>query len=359
MDKPTDETVIPTNVDQAPLAEPPATPELSPRVKATQEIVAATQAQHEQDNAAFRANVQEVNEDGEPIAPPAVVEEQPPTDPPAETVAAPTATASEAPAPFDPNLEYDVVVDGHTIKVPGTKIIEMGKRTLQKEAAADLRLQLAERILREAEARAAQAPATGEAPRGPQAPAASAPKAPEAPKGPTPLELAEAIQFGTKEQAAQAIEQLSRQQGAPVTPEQVLSFVQGNLGKMVSGEIEFREAASFVQSEYKDIMSHPYLKQLFFMEENKRRDAGDRSSYKDLYAAIGNDLRKAFNLQPAPAAPAPTTTMAERREQKVATTPPVPRTTAARLEAPAAPKAPTVNQVIDSMRKARHQRPLM
>jgi len=143
-------------------------------------------------------------------------------------------------------------------------------------------------------------------------------------------------------------------------PEEVLGFVKQNLGSMISGEIEFRDAAKYVQTEYADVMSNSYLKDLFFLEENKRRQSGDNRSYRELYKAIGDDLRQAFKLpvlatnQPAPAP----TTLAARRDDKLRTTPPTPRTTASRLDAPAASKPPSQVDVLNQMRAARRQTPI-
>ena len=324
----------------------------SEREKALAEIVAATEGQHDADNARFAATVQVVDEDGNPVAAePAPTEPSPPDEVPAEAspplesaAAAPTTPAGEA--TFDQTKEYEVIVDGHKMMVKGDKIIEMGKRTIQKEAAADLRLRLASKILEEAQAKAATM-TQGVT----QQPPAAQPKD----EGLNEAELAEAIQFGTKEQAAAAIKKLSAKQGQQVTPEQVMNFVRQNIRGEVAKELEFNEAAKFVGSEYGDLMANDYLKRMFFAEEDRLRRGGDQRSYKELYGAIGDDLRKAFKLVKPSASETPATTMAQRKEEKARTTPPVPRTAAARLDAPATAKPLSQLEILNDIRKARHQ----
>lgn len=254
----------------------------------------------------------------------------------APTVEAAVAAPETPSAPaIDPNADYDVTVDGKPIKVKGSKIIEAGFRTFQKESAADYRLQLATNMLEEAKRTVAQVPK------------------PE-PKAPTPevndLQLAELIQFGTKEQAAEAVKMLRQQNPATVTTEGLQSFMVQNLPQMVNAQLMFQKAADFAKAEYGDLLADPYLKDMFLMKEEQARKTGDVRPPADLYKAIGDDLRKHFNRPKSPTQ----TTMKDRQEAK-AKAPTVPRLASARLAGGEPQRPKTREEIIEGMRKARGQ----
>ena len=286
----------------------------------------------------------------EPTAPAEVLAEVPSPEglPPAEE------PAPAAPQAIDPLQDYDVVVDGQKMKVKGKAIIDAGYRTFQKETAADFRLQMASELLKEAETKA-----RGAAPSTPE---------PEAkPKGKTDAELANALQFGTPEQAAEALTEM-RGKGA-VSPEQVQQFAAQQARIAAQDELQFQGAMTFVQAEYADLLSNDYIKRLFFVEENRRRapkekgGEADRRPYKELYKSIGDDLRVAFKMPKqaasSPSQPTPPGTVAARQARK-AEVPPVPRTAATRLnEAAAAAKVATPSEVIAAMAAKRGQNQLV
>lgn len=264
------------------------------------------------------------------------------------STAAPTQT-------FDPNAEYELEVEGQKVKVKGDKIFDAGKRTIQKEAAADYRLKMASELLLEAQRRAASLP-----PGGPTQTPAPAPVV-KAPTGLDENKLAEMIQYGTREQAAEAIKTLRESGKAVHTPEQILAFVAPRIGRVVSAQIEFQKAVDMVQKDYADILGDDYLRRLFFVEENRRRapreqgGEGDTRTHMDLYKSIGDDLRKRFKptSTPAPTTGAPAT-LAEKEKAK-AQAPVVPQTASARIERKGEAKAPTTSEIIAKMRSARHQ----
>jgi len=238
------------------------------------------------------------------------------------------------------------------MKVKGSQIIEHGKRALQKDAAADYRLQLATQTLEEAKRVAAQL------------------KPQETPAAPVAImdeaSLAQMIQFGTPEQAAAAIKSLREQRPDTVTKDGLQQFLTTNLPAVVDAQLSFREAANYAKKEYGDLLADPYLSQLWYMKEDQMRKAGDVRPYGELYTAIGDDLRKHFNrpkpttgLVPAPVAAAPTQqaapTLAQRQAAKSAA-PAAPRLAAARMEGGAeAVKPKTREEIIEQMRKARGQ----
>lgn len=318
-----------------------------------------------------------VDEDGQPIAPvPAgqgVVEDPAKTDEDLslEDAAAQANAAAEAeedqdpssdPAPspaaapaFDPNSEYELVVEGQKIKVKGAQILDRGRAAIQKETAADYKLQMASQLLEEAKRRVADLPP------GDPAPARTEP-------APTSEiaddKLAEMIQFGTKEQAAEAVK-LLRQRGKAVDPEQIMDFVSQQMGPRIQAEIEFRNASEMVKRDYADIMGNEYLRRLFYVEENRRRAARaqggeeDMRPHSELYRSIGDDLRKAFNMKaPAASTPSKEVRTLEQRKEAKQKTPVVPSPASARVEGKAPARPPTNAEIIDKMRAARHQRPL-
>jgi hypothetical protein len=148
-----------------------------------------------------------------------------------------------------------------------------------------------------------------------------------------------------------------------VSPQQIQQFAAQQARLAAQDELQFQEAIKHVESEYKDLMSNDYLKRMFFMEENRRRaprergGEADRRPYKELYTAIGEDLRKAFNMPKkaasSPSTPTPPGTAAARQERK-AEAPPVPRSAASRLsEAANKTQAKTPSEIIAGMAAAR------
>jgi hypothetical protein len=345
------------------------TPELNPRNRILKEIAARANADADRD-AAETAVV--TDEDGNEVAaapealaePPAEPQGEPETpaepEPAAAAPEAPSAPVAPAVAGIDPEAEYELVVEGVPMKFKGSQIVDAGKRTLQKETAADYKLQLATQALEEARRQAAQQPT----PQG-----AAAPAAPAAPtvEQLSDAQLAEMMQFGQPEQAAKAVAEIRRRPANAVTTEAMETYFRQQLPKIVDHELAFREATRFAQTEYGDLLADPYLGPLFHAEEDKRRAAGNNKPYADLYREIGDDLRKHFNKpKPTgatpPAAPptrqaAPAPTMQQRQAAKAAA-PAAPRLASARLEGGGQEQKPkTREQIIQQMQERRGQRP--
>jgi hypothetical protein len=347
-----------------------ADPTKNPRNQSLAEIAKSVAERHKAEAAETSPTIDDEGVISQPTARPGATASQPPTEetsaeeppveptaeepppaspeasPPAEAVTSSAAAAKPA-GSIDANAEYEVEIDGQKVKVPGQKIIDAGYRTFQKETAADYRLNMASQLLREAEQRLAAAQ-----------PAAQPPQAQPAAR--TDAELAQDLQFGTPEKAAAAVA-LLKARGGEVSPQQIQQFVMQQTRAAVQDETAFQEGMKYVQSEFKDIFANDYLKRLFFVEENRRRapkdrgGEGDTRPYRELYESIGADLRKNFNLTKpgTPPPDQPTTTAAERRTVK-ASTPPIPRTAASRLEAAdAKAKAKTPSEIIAAMAESR------
>lgn len=324
------------------------------RDKMIAEIAARANAERDEE-VAESASMPAVDEDNVPIAaaPEETSENEESSDdlPPSSSEEAPAEATQEAAAPpFDPMKEYEITVDGVKMKVPGQKILDAGYRTFQKETAADLRLSLATRLAKEADERLRSLE-----PKPQPSPDAAAKS--EAKPEPSESELAEAIQFGTKEQAAEAIRALRARSSEPLSPEKIGEFVRnqiGDLDRRMDDRLEFREAAKFVQEEYGDLLSDSYLSQIFFSEENRRRQAGSQLPYRDLYKEIGDELRSHFN-RPKPSTA--TSTDTRKAAKRNAATPPQPASVRlARVDGDAE-KPKTPSEIISSMAAARGQRP--
>lgn len=343
---------------------------ISPREEAMKEIVADRKEVIE---AELKETLPATDEDGNTVEPTleqagaaanaaaeaaAAAEEAPPAEEviPAASTEKPKSEATPASteaAPFDVNAEYEIEVDGQKIKVPGAKILDAGRRTFQKETAADFRLDLASRLLEEAKRKTEALPAQG-------APKADAAAAAEVEV--SDADLAKAIQYGTQEEATKALSALKKG-GKAVTPEQVMGFVSANIGPVIADQLDFRSAVDYAKTEYKDILDNDYLRRLFFVEENRRRapkergGEGDTRPYRDLYKSIGDDLRTSLKLTVPTKVPATLPTKEERQAAKEKA-PTVPTLASARIEAKGPAKPATHIELINKMRAARGQAPL-
>ena len=320
------------------------TPELNPRNQILKEIAERSNADANTDAA---ETTSQINDEGESVeAEP--TEEAEPVEAAAEETTEPVETIEPVPeSEFDPNKDYDLTVNGKPIRVKGSQIIERGRMALQKETAADQKLELASSLLQEVQAKLAAQPAQAVVQQQPQVSVSDE-------------QLAEIIQFGTKEQAALAIAELRRGGKETETAQQLMAR---QIPQVINDQLSFHEAAKFVQTEYGDLIADPYLKQLFFMKENSLRETGgvdgrgDKRPYKELYAEIGNDLRTHFNRPKAPNVSSIQTP--KTREEKVAAkaaAPAAPKLASARMEQAGEKKALSREEIIQKMQAARGQR---
>lgn len=163
-----------------------------------------------------------------------------------------------------------LIVDGKEVERPLSEVLDAGRRYLQKDMTADERIAEATRILNEAKKLNTGSPQPTERP--------SEPLQGED----DDAALARAIQLGSDEEARAAIAKL-RKSGR--TDDQSIT-------SMIDARIEFREAAAWVQSEYKDILADPVLGDVFMRKEQEARNGGDTRPHRDLYKEIGDGLRK-------------------------------------------------------------------
>ena len=254
--------------------------------------------------------------------------EEAPAETPAEVPAeTPAEAVAETPAPAEKTIK--IKVDGKEQEVPESKVIEFGIKTLQKETAADARLVEANRAREEANRLLEHVKKNPE-------PSEDAPKA----AAEDTRALAHAIQYGSEEEAAEALKKLKGNSG--LTPEQAAA--------MIDERMAFRTAADWYNRECKDIASDPYLHRLFLDGEKRKRDAGDNRPYIELYGEIVKEVRDwkdGIAKATKPADP-----LAEKRAQKAQSTP-QPTAASARKPAPQEQKEPTTSEVIAEMAAGR------
>ena len=253
---------------------------------------------------------------------------------PAADDATPPAPPADEATPSTPPAGAAPIEDLVTIKVDGVmqqvsrdKIYEAGLRAVQKESSADRRLEEATRLLREVEQRIAPPPVQNTPP----------------PQAWDEEIIAYALAHGTEEQKAEAVRQIRGGRQEMATPDQIASNVEAR----ILDKVDFQSSAEWFQTNYKDIVSDPYLLQLASLQEDHMRANGDTRSRKELYAEIGDGLRKLKG------GGVPVTTLEEKRTQKAGITN-LPAASA-RKTTPQAPAAKTPSQIIEEMRTKRGQ----
>lgn len=174
--------------------------------------------------------------------------------------------------------EVEITVDGEKQTVPLSKIMDAGKRALQKESAADKRLEEATRLLKEAKETKPPPEEPGDA---------------EAPM--TAQEIAEALQYGTAEDAAKAIEQLNNQgrsNNDAATPDKIKELVTQTVTETTNTkEIVSRFELPEDQGGYQDVIKDPYLREKAISIVNEKLASGEPNTW-DTYAKAGDEVRE-------------------------------------------------------------------
>jgi hypothetical protein len=255
-----------------------------------------------------------------------------------ESETPPAETAPETPAETEPK-KYKGKVDGREVEFEEKAVIEEGLKALQKNSAADKRLEEASRLYREAQ-ETMKAAAQGRAPQPPSNDGAAVNEDALA-------KAAKAIQYGTEAEARDALAGLMRHAesgGKALTIDDVQEF------------INHRDAKQWAEGEYKDILGDQKLRTLFVNEERRIRAAeakGEREpkSYRDLYEEIGTGLRDWKKAFTPPASQGTGREDVKARKTTVVSVP----AAAARQPAPTETTPPSSSDIVSSMRKARGQ----
>jgi hypothetical protein len=219
-----------------------------------------------------------------------------------------------------------IKVDGEEREVPKDKVYDAGIRAMQKESAADKRLEEATRLLKEAETRYAQVQDKPENP----------------PQQWDDATVAYVLEHGNDEQKAYAVSLLRGRDTA--TPDDIVRQAEAR----VMDKIDFRDASQWFLDEYKDIAADPYLFHLASTAEDSLLKNGDTRSRKEIYKAIGDDLRKWKGGMTE------TKSMEEKKEQKsnIVNL----NSASVKKSAPTENKPKTPSEIIEDMRKRRGQR---
>lgn len=231
---------------------------------------------------------------------------------------APGIEADFEPAPVDDPIEK-LKIDGEEREVPQSKVLEEGRRALQKELAADKRLEEAALLKKQYEELLARA------------------NQQFAPPPPTqPDDLTEAIQNAPFDpEAAKRIAQAI--QGRQDTTPDVM--------KLVREEIQNQHMLDRFKVEFKDIVEDERALTLAASMEAQKRQAGDKRPLYDIWAEVGNDIR---TWKAGLSGQTKQEAKAKLQDINVAS---------ARIEQKDTPRPPTMSEVIDRLAKARGQLP--
>lgn len=235
-----------------------------------------------------------------------------------------------------------LVIDGKEEKFEREKILEAGKRALQKESTADVRLEEATRLLKEAQKQAQ--PSTD----------VEQEKSPSQEDVTLAKSIQEKIQYGTEEEAQQAINQLlQRGKTEPaINADDVIGLVRN--------QIQFENDKAWFQDTppekggYSDLWQDPTLRQLVLAKESEYRDEkGDTRPNREVFTDIGNEVRAWRDSLVKDLTPKTGFEEKRQRKSKAGDTPKGAGGKQAPVNKESKPK--THEEKLDEMRKARHQ----
>lgn len=215
-------------------------------------------------------------------------------DAPAETSAEQPVVEAEAPKTWE-DEEDELKVDGQSVKRRRAEIYEAGKKALQKESAADKRLEEASRLLREAQIRAQASGQQADAQ--PQNQAVQQKAVDDAERAKRYSEIVNKIRYASDEDAVSATRELEgfiAEQAATRAQRATLEALSQQIPNAVRSQVEFQQTAQWFLQEFNDIAQDPYLGPMAAMMEAAARQKGDTRPHRALWTDIGNSLRQRF-----------------------------------------------------------------
>ena len=231
-----------------------------------------------------------------------------------------------------------IVVDGEEKEVPLSKILDAGKRTLQKDSTADKRLEEATRLWREAKEQPSPDVALKE-------------------QIPDELDLArneyvKAQQYGTEDEVLAAFIKYEDVKAAKaqqsVAPQPDIRMVVAE--QLTTHDIVNRFKRSPEDGGYSDLTDVPYLGQAVFNRVNEKMAKGlngnDWNTYKEAGDEIRSELEAQFGTKEEK-----TVKDKKDKKRKLDTV----KTVTKKTKAPPKDKPETTLSIIDDMKKARGQ----
>jgi hypothetical protein len=169
------------------------------------------------------------------------------------------------------------------------------------------------------------------------------------------LKQARAIQMGTEEEAVAAIAELEQSARPSLTVD--------DIGRITDERLTFKEAVSWFQSSYKDLVADPVLHQMVLDRDNALLAAGDKRAYQVRYKEVGDEVREWKNglikaatgeLEGTPKPAAKTVTTLEEKRAAKAAAPRVPTAANAKAATGEQEEAEeTASDIISGIAKAR------
>lgn len=276
-----------------------------------------------------------------------IVDEEAPKDGDAEASKTDEDSAGvEEQEPKGPSEEemVEVVVDGRKQSVPVSQVIETGKRALQKDLAADARLEEASRLLREAKGREARAEQE-------RREAEPVPDQKDAgPAGGDSEKItawAKAIQYGDENEAKAAISEI-----LSVSKSQVPTFSLEMVARAVDQRLARLSIVQKFETEFSDLASDPYLARMVAHKADELLTTGEPNNW-ELYRKAGESVREWRDK--IVGAAKPVNDELEQRREKKRELDVVKSANARAVPTQKEPRPQTPSEIVMEMRKARGQ----